>query len=237
MESEFHFLTTPSQCGYLPDQVWRMEYNVVQEMTPEEYMERMLQGWRRFGHALFRPRCAACTACRSLRVVIDRFHPNRSQRRVVSANEGSLRLVIGEPSVTRAKLDLYDRYHAYQAETRGWPSHEVKDVASYANSFVDNPFSTWEWCYFLGANLVAVGYVDHLPGGLSAIYFFYDPDLRDRSLGIWNVLCLVRQAAELNLRHLYLGYYVAGCRSMEYKARFLPNQLLGTDGTWRDFGG
>ena len=41
----------------------------VAEMTPSEYRQRMDEGWRRFGHALFRPRCRACQACQSIRVV------------------------------------------------------------------------------------------------------------------------------------------------------------------------
>src|ERR1700730_7254652 len=235
MQSAFHFLTPPGQCGYLPDQIWQLEYEVVREMTPDEYMERMLQGWRRFGHAVFRPRCLQCTACRSPRVVVDRFRPNRSQRGARAINEGSIRLVIGSPSVSRAKLELYDRYHAFQSENKGWPLHEVKDAVSYANSFVENPFPTLEWCYFLGNRLVAVGYVDRVPDGLSGIYFFYDPELRDRSLGTWNVLCLLKQAVLWKVPHAYLGYNVAGCESMEYKARFAPNQVRETDGQWRDF--
>jgi leucyl-tRNA---protein transferase len=37
------------------------------------------------------------------------------------------------------------------------------------------------------------------------------------------------------LPHLYLGYHVAGCRSLEYKANFRPNETLGVDGKWRTF--
>ena len=44
--------------------------------------------------------------------------------------------------------------------------------------FVENPFPTEEWCYYDGARLIAVGYVDQLAEGLSAIYFYYDPDER-----------------------------------------------------------
>jgi arginine-tRNA-protein transferase len=100
---------------------------------------------------------------------------------------------------------------------------------------VTNPFPTEEWCFFVGRQLVGVGYVDALPGGLSAIYFFYDPELRRRSLGTFNVLCLIRECQERQLPHLYLGYYVAGCESLCYKANFTPNQVLGPDGVWRDF--
>jgi arginine-tRNA-protein transferase len=234
MKSAFRFVAPPGQCGYLPDQTWRLEYELVNELSAAEYMERMLQGWRRFGASLFRPRCTACNACRSVRVVVDRFQPNRSQRRVRKANEGVIQLRIGTPGVTRTKLALYDRYHAYQAEAKGWPQHNQRDVSNYVLSFVDNPFPTQEWCYYKGSQLVGVGYVDDLPGGLSAIYFFYDPAERAHALGTWNVLSLIEHAAARRLPHLYLGYYVAGCPSMEYKVRFTPNQLLGTDGQWHD---
>jgi arginine-tRNA-protein transferase len=235
MESVFRYVAPPGPCGYLPDQVWRLEYELVNELTPAEYMARMVRGWRRFGNSLFRPRCPACSACRSLRVLVDRFRPNRSQRRVRKANAGSTRLRIGPPTVTQAKLDLYDRYHAFQAVAKGWPMHDPQDTVSYVNSFVENPFPTQEWCYYRGTKLVGVGYVDDLPGGLSAIYFFYDPNERDLSLGTWNVLSLIDHAATRRIPFVYLGYYVSGCPSMEYKIRFVPNQLLGPDGQWHDF--
>jgi arginine-tRNA-protein transferase len=235
MESLFHYVATPSPCGYLPDRLWSLEYEHVLALTPAEYMDRMLHGWRRFGHTLFRPRCQSCSACQSLRVVVDRFRPDRGQRRVRKANEGRVQVRIGRPSVTRAKLALYDRYHAFQADAKGWPSHPAKDEESYASSFVDNPFPTQEWCYYLGTKLIGVGYVDDLPGGLSAIYFFYDPDERQRSPGTWNVLSVIDHAADREIAHVYLGYYVAGCQSMLYKSRYVPNQVLGADGEWQDY--
>ena len=237
MESVFRFLAPPSRCGYLPEQTWRLEYEQVASLSPAEYMQRMTQGWRRFGAMLFRPRCPRCTACHSLRVVVDRFRPDRSQRRARQANAGTVRLSIGIPSVTRAKLDLFDRYHAFQAGEKGWPMHDPKDADEYARSFVENPFPTQEWCYYLDDRLIGVGYVDDLPGGLSAIYFYYDPAERHRSLGTNNVLSIIEHAAQRSVPHVYLGYYVEGCRSMAYKVRFQPNQLLGSDGVWRDFKG
>src|SRR5207248_10572107 len=142
-------------------------------------------GWRRFGNTLFRPRCPGCSACQSLRVVVDHFRPDRSMRRVRKANEGAVRLEVGEPHVSRDKLLLYDRFHARQSEAKGWPVHEPKDAHAYLSSFVDNPIPTEEWCYYRGGRLVGVGYVDALPVGLSAIYFFYDPDELPHSPGTW----------------------------------------------------
>lgn len=234
MLSLYTFIAPPSPCGYLPAEQWSLEYELVAAMTPADYMARMKAGWRRFGHMVFRPRCQACRQCQSLRVVVDRFEPNRSQRRVRKLNQGETRLSIRLPSVTPAKLQLYDRYHAYQTDAKDWPPHLPKEPDDYRQSFVDNPFRTEEWCYYLGARLVGVGYVDALPEGLSAIYFYYDPDDRDRQLGTWNVLSLIEEARRRRLPHLYLGYYVGGCRSLEYKATFRPNEILVGD-QWTPF--
>jgi leucyl-tRNA---protein transferase len=287
MESLFRYVAAPSRCGYLPDQNWSLEYEYVAEMTAAEYQQRMLEGWRRFGTMLFRPACSSCTACQALRVAVGDFREDRSQRRARKANEGSLILRIGPPGVSRVKLQLYDRYHAFQTAEKGWPQHPAKDAGSYCDSFVRQPFDVEEWCYYLDQKLVGVGYVDPLlpvpqapagntdvppgaashrrdacattaaatnrsegrkvglalvngepmSGGLSAIYFFYDPDLRGRSPGTWNVLCLIDEARRRGLPYVYLGYYVPGCPSMEYKPRFRPNEIRSSDGRWHLFSG
>src|ERR1700722_6401870 len=120
MESLFRYVSSPSRCGYLPAQQWSLEYEYVASMTEAEYLQKMLDGWRRFGTMLFRPACSSCRACRALRVPADRFRPDRSQRRAGQANRGDVELRIGAPSVTKAKLALYDRYHAHQSEVKGW---------------------------------------------------------------------------------------------------------------------
>jgi arginyl-tRNA--protein-N-Asp/Glu arginylyltransferase len=235
MESLLVYTPPPGPCSYLPDETARLTYELVGELSAAEYQERLLSGWRRFGFSLFRPTCPACRKCLSLRVPVATFAPDRSQRRALAANDGEVTLRVGTPGVTREKLDLYDRFHSFQRSHKGWPDHGPADAESYAESFVDNPFPTQEWCYYLGGKLVGVGYVDRVPAGLSAIYFVHDPTQSARSLGTYNVLSAIRQAREWELPHVYLGYYVEGCRSLEYKARFRPNEVMGPDGEWVAF--
>jgi arginine-tRNA-protein transferase len=235
METLFRYTAPPSACGYLPTERWSLEYEMVADLTAAEFAERLEQGWRRFGAMLFHPKCPACRACQSLRVEVEKFRPNRSQRRARRANDGAIELRVGVPSVSRAKLDLYDRFHEFQTEHRNWPDHPAKDPDSYRESFVHNPPFTEEWCYYRGDELIGVGYADRLAHCMSAIYFFYDPAQRELSLGTYNVLCLLEECARRKLPYLYLGYYVAGCRSLAYKANFKPNQVLHPDGSWRRF--
>jgi arginine-tRNA-protein transferase len=235
MESLFTFNSPPGPCGYRPDQTWQLHYEVVGQLTPGEYRDRMRQGWRRFGFSLFRPECPSCRMCQPIRVPTATFSPDRSQRRAWKSNASDVRVTVGVPCVNRDKLRLYDRFHRSQHATKGWPSHEAENATDYAESFVENPFPTQEWCYFLGTRLIGVGYVDALPDAFSAIYFFHDPDQFKRSLGTFNVLSVVAKARERGLEHVYLGYFVEGCRSLEYKSRFTPNETRSADGQWRAF--
>jgi leucyl-tRNA---protein transferase len=225
------FLSPPEPCEYLRDRTSQLQYELVSRITTAEYMSQLKAGWRRFGYTIFRPQCPSCRMCESLRVPVATFRPDRSQRRAWTANRHAVSLEVGAPSRSGAKEALRDAFQRYQHEDKGWPI----ETADYDEMFVENPFRTEEWCYYLGDRLIAVGYVDRLPEGLSAIYFYYDPAERHRSLGTFNVLALIAAARERHLPHVYLGYYVEGCRSLEYKARFRPNEVLSSSGAWVPF--
>jgi leucyl-tRNA---protein transferase len=231
MHRVLSFLSPPSACEYLPDQRWQLRYVVDPGLRAAEYMERLRGGWRRFGDAMFRPACPACRRCRSLRVPVATFTPSATQRRVWRKNREQLALRIGQPASSAEKRALLAKFHRFGHEEKGWPEDRNHDL----RPFIENPFPTEEWCYYLGERLIAVGYVDALSGGLSAIYFYYDPGERHRSLGVFNVLSLMEAARTRGLPHVYLGYYVEGCRSLDYKARFKPNEVLGASDVWEPF--
>jgi arginine-tRNA-protein transferase len=224
----------PALCDYRPDHLCLRENIHVISLDRKEYSALLVQGWRRFGHSLFRVRCLGAEACRQLRIDAASFRPNRSQRRCRTLNEGTVRLEIGRPTCTLEKLTVLDRFHADRSARRDWPPHAADDAESYNASFVDNPFPSEEWCYFIDDILVGVGYVDQLPVGLSAIYFAHDPAHRARSLGTWNVLNLIDRTSSLGLSHVYLGHYSARCSSLAYKGHFRPCELRRDDGQWRE---
>jgi len=74
--------------------------------------------------------------------------------------------------------------------------------------------------------LVAVGIADETPRALSAVYCYHDPDRSRLSLGTYNVLRAIEYARERGVAYVYLGYCVAGCESLRYKARFRPQERL-----------
>ncbi len=228
------FTTAEHTCGYLPAETARMRYQLMAEISAAEFEAKLIRGWRHFGRALFQPACPECSRCLSLRLDATAYRPNRSQRRAWDANR-DVTLTIAEPEVTDEKLDLYDRFHVFQQGFKDWPRHGPKEEDSYIEGFVDNPFPVEEWQYRVGDKLIGVGYVDRLSKAMSAIYFFYDPDERDRSPGTFNVMSILADARRNGIPYVYMGYYVAECRSLAYKANFLPNQVIGPSGRWIDF--
>ena len=231
MESAVTLLSAASRCEYLPDRLWQLRYELVPYLRPADYMERLQQGWRRAGYAMFRPDCPSCQMCQSLRVPVATFRPSPSQRRAWRRNQGEVTVRVDAPSLSQDRLDLWARFHRYGHETKGWPAEPGGDPGM----LLENPFRTEEWSYYVGNRLIAVAYVDALPEALSAIYCYYDPMERPRSPGTFNILSLLASARERGLPHVYLGYYVAGCRSREYQRRFRPNDVLRPNGTWEAF--
>ncbi len=213
------------ECAYLPDRGARMRYRLIDECPAEDY-ERMLErGWRRFGRVFFRPACVDCRECRSLRVDVAAFQANRSMRRTARRNQ-DLEIVLQPPTITNQHLQLYQRYHQDMKARRGWPGKGVSPV-DYFQTFVEGGEGYGHELLVLDGNrLVAVALVDLLPRAISAVYCFYEPALRQRSLGVFSVLEQVELARKRGASHLYLGYFVADNVSMRYKANYHPHQIL-----------
>ncbi|HEY9789276.1 MAG TPA: arginyltransferase [Candidatus Obscuribacterales bacterium] len=236
MDKGLRYLPPATPCHYLPEQMWRLEYRIVNQLSQQEFHDLVARGWRRFGNMLFRPRCPSCIACQPIRVIADAFKPDRSQRRVTKLNADT-RLEIGQPTLDDERLDLYFRHHAHHADQKGWPDPDIDRGVRHIHSIVAGPLPVMEWAYYRDDKLVAVSYVDDLGDGFSGIYFYHDPEYRKYSLGTWICLSLIEEAAQRHLPYVYLGYYIAGCRSMEYKGQFGPNQVLQPDGQWVNFRG
>lgn len=225
------FVDTDESCVYLPDRASRLEYLVVLHLNGEEYEAAMNKGYRKFGPLLFRTVCEGCHECRSIRIPLDRFQPDRSQRRAFKRN-ADLTVRFGKPVVDDARLDLYNRYHVSQNTRKGWPPTE-KTAQDYAFSFLHNPVPAVEISIWEGPSLRAIALTDITPTVVSGVYHYHDPDFADRSLGTFAILQTLELARHMGKPWAYFGYYVADCPSLSYKARFRPCELLGHDGVWR----
>jgi arginine-tRNA-protein transferase len=235
------FVEKPHTCAYLPEERASLEVRVMLDVSPAETGALLERGWRRFGPIYFRPACASCAECVSLRVVADRFAPSKSQRRAVRAG-ARLRRVVGPPRVDAERLDLYARWHADRERARGWAPN-AQDGERYGLEFAFEHPAAREAAFYDddGAagppgRLVGVGLFDETPTALSAAFFFHDPapEYARMSLGTLNVLLLVDDARGKGLAHVYLGYRVSDCPSLRYKSSFRPHELLGNRPTGLD---
>ncbi|MEZ6060853.1 MAG: arginyltransferase [Planctomycetaceae bacterium] len=222
---ELIMLGSESSCGYLSGRMSQMEYRFAFSLTDRHYEQLLERGWRRFGRMIFRPKCRTCRECRSLRIVLDRFQPSKSQRRCRTRNR-AIQVEIGPPDVTDEHLSLYNRYHLDMHRRRNWPFRMITRD-EYSESFLEGrfPFSR-EFRYLLNGQLVAIGIVDMTESAMSSIYFFHDPELRHAGLGTYSVLSEIAEGQRTARHRLYLGYYIRECGSMNYKNRFAPHEIL-----------
>ncbi len=98
-------------------------------------------------------------------------------------------------------------------------------VEQYITFLVDATEFTSFYEFREHGQLLAVSVVDHLQDSLSAIYTFYHPDFQQRSLGRYCVLWLIEETRRLGLPYLHLGYWIHGCRKMDYKLEYRPAQM------------
>ncbi len=219
-------------CPYLPAEVARLPLRLpVRNLTPEEFTQRLAAGDRRQGAFLYRPHCPTCRACQAIRMDAFTYELDRTQRRVMRQGDRVLATSFAAPTHTREKVGLYNK-HKIQ---RGLLTVDgLIDSEGYENFLVESCTRSIEIEYRYEGRLAGAALVDVAADSLSAVYCFYDPDLAALSLGTYSILKQLELCRILNLSYLYLGLYVEGSRTMQYKARFLPHERL-IDGVWRNF--
>ncbi len=218
------FSTLQSRCVYLPDQLMKMRYKYIKNSSESLNNDLVKRGWRRFGNYYSRPECGGCSACQSLRIDVAAFSPSRSQRRV--RKQKGIRIFVRKPTVSYEHLKLYEKYHRYMQRKRGWDYYSV-DAESYHDLYVKG-YGTFgnEIQYYYDGKLVGVDLIDYMDDGISANYFYYDPDYARLSPGTYSLLKQIEFARERGLSWIYLGYYVSDCTSLRYKVRYKPHQIL-----------
>jgi len=226
-----HFYRTAAlPCPYLPGQI---ERKLITELAGQEgqtfYNALSRAGFRRSHHLAYRPACTKCSACVPVRIPVAAFTLSRSLRRIQKAN-ADLAIRVVEPQSTLEQFRLFQRYQRSR--------HADSDMASmtfgdFRAMIEDSPVASRLIELRDGrGGLLGACLLDVLDDGLSAVYSFFDPDERRRSLGTLLVLALIEAARDRALPYAYLGYWIAQSRKMAYKARFRPLESLGAEG-WR----
>ncbi len=223
---ELHRIQEPErECSYLPDELASLEYRWYLALEPAELEELLSRGWRRFGAYIFRPACRLCKKCVPIRVDIENFQPSKTQRKIIRKNQ-HITVSLHKATLTQDHIQLYNEWHVDMTERSGWRLQQT-NPEDYEEGFLSGNFdSGYELRYFAGDKLVGVGLVDLLPNSMSSAYFYHAPDWRPLGPGTFSLLMEIEFARQQGLQYLYLGYWIEGCSSMNYKNRFEPNEVL-----------
>jgi len=222
-------VTVPEHpCVYLPNRTTTLRAFHSQRIPPAIYHQFMDAGFRRSGNIVYQPICRACRACLPIRVPVAQFAPNKSQRRCKARNQ-DLTVRVASPQLTDEKWELYRRYLSGRHE-----GQMSDDRESLARFLYESPVRTAEFTYRdPSGRLLAVGICDLCPQSVSSVYFFYDPQEQRRGLGNFGALSEIAFAAAAGAAYWYIGYWISGCPTMEYKSTFRPHEILHPDGVWR----
>ncbi|OYV40903.1 MAG: arginyltransferase [Acidocella sp. 20-61-6] len=225
----FFYTTAPLPCPYLEGRTERKVVTELAGVSAESLHDRLSRGgFRRSHNIAYAPVCPSCNACVPIRIRARDFTPNRTQKRIWRSN-ADLAVQEMPPRATAEQFQLFQRY---QQVRHGDGDMATMSFYDYRAMVEDTPIETAIIEFRLAnGTLVGACLTDQLGDGLSAVYSFFTTDMDERSLGTYAILWLVARAIELDLPHVYLGYWVAESRKMAYKAKFRPSEIL-RNGQW-----
>jgi arginine-tRNA-protein transferase len=228
------FVTSPSPCPYLPGRQERKVFTELNGPHAGELNDALGRiGFRRSQSVAYRPSCAGCSACVSVRVVAADFKPNASQRKLLKRN-ADLEVTACNPWATEEQFALLRRYLSARHPSGGMT---MMDDGDYADMVEQSPVNSVVVEYREPSTngrpgrLVGACLTDQQADGLSMIYSFFIADEEARpGLGNFIIMDHILRARAAGLAYVYLGYWVKGSARMAYKTRYRPLEVLGPNG-------
>jgi leucyl-tRNA---protein transferase len=232
------FVTSPAPCPYLPGKQERKVFTELSGIHASELNDALGKiGFRRSQGVAYRPSCLDCSACVSVRVLTHEFEPNASQKKLLRRHR-DVEVSACQPWATDEQFALLRRYLASRHPGGGMSG---MDDIDYSDMVEHTPVNSHVVEYREPSKdgrpgkLIGGCLTDQQADGLSMIYSFFEPAEASRpGLGNFIIMDHILRAGRAGLPFVYLGYWIAGSKRMEYKTRFRPLERLGPNG-WSRF--
>ncbi|MGL4609552.1 MAG: arginine-tRNA-protein transferase [Trueperaceae bacterium] len=191
------------------------EYFFHDHLSPALMDMLWANGWRHFGSYFFRysemEKDGQCFHVQPLRLRLEHFTVNRSQRRTLGKNR-DLAFSVKAAYIDSEVTELFERH-----KTR------FKDnVPESLETFLSDepavkPCPCLSLCLHLEGALVGVSYLDMGEVACSSVYQCFEPSLAKRGLGIFMMLLAAHYAREQGKTFYYPGYAFKEPSFYDYK--------------------
>lgn len=201
-------------------------------LANRELMDSLwLLGWRHFGPMFVRyshstvdvpaPRVAM-----PLRIILARFQPSKSHRRV-------LRSIVGlEVRIIPARIDS-TRDALFQLHKQRFTTNPPPSLESYLGPHPGlAPCETLEVGIYSEGRLIAASYLDVGRKAVSSLYAMFHPDFGHLSPGIATTLLEMSYARSRGCEIYYPGYAFHEPSAFDYKKRFSGVEWFDWRGNW-----
>ena len=179
LEQPIYMLTKATPCPYLEGMV---EKRIATDITynKDTHNELALNGFRRVENWMYRPVCDNCSACKSYRVIIDKFELTKSLKRINKKfNEISYKIIDN-----KASREHYDLFKKYQIKRHYGGSMADMDEDDFISMIETSPIKTLLMEFRDKFNkLIGVILLDINHNTLSAVYSFFEPSFKQTGLG------------------------------------------------------
>jgi arginine-tRNA-protein transferase len=204
------------------------EFFVEASVAPRQMDRLWAEGWRHFGPFFFRRYVmeydSELKTVQPLRIVLDRFSPTKSQRRILRRNGD----VACEISHTALQPEHHRLFAAHVARFR---FNIPPDLESFLGSDPElAPCANLTFSVRLGGRLVAASFLDLGQAAVSSVYAIFDPAESRRSLGIFTMLKEIEYGRERGCRFYYPGYACHESSPYDYKKQFAATEWY----DWRE---
>lgn len=229
------YITAPQPCPYLEGRFERKLFTHLIPGKSSVIIDNLLtNGFRRSQNIAYVPYCQNCSACVSVRIIVDEFERKRTFKKVWKRNQ-DLQAAQVEPIPTPEQFALFNAYVGTRHADGGMADMSALDYSMMVRDSVVDTFLTE---YRLRPSdapfdqtserwpLIAAALCDRLSDGISLVYSFFEPAYQERSLGTYIILEHIEQARREGLPYVYLGYWIKGSDKMGYKTRFRPQEHL-----------